>query len=195
MGVSRRVSSRKLNLSTFSVSFVRSGRSISCLRDDRAALSLHHSLRSQISMTSFQSVVLRTPMRAVCWRYQPESGRSIALVVTYALRACSRALLTSSKPAFPLGSRGAAAGGYWLLMAARGHAAGAPTVPRVEPQGHGYPQRHVTDDQDQEEPPPASLSFPCPVVPAPPPRAQCNESVARLTSGGHLRTARPSNAS
>ena len=39
---------------------------------------------------------------------------------TYALRACSRALLAWSKPALPSRSRVAAAGGRWLLMAVRG---------------------------------------------------------------------------
>jgi hypothetical protein len=41
--------------------------------------------------------------------------------VTYALRACSQALLAGSKPSFPSGSAGVAVGDRWLLMAVRGH--------------------------------------------------------------------------
>jgi hypothetical protein len=40
---------------------------------------------------------------------------------TYALRACSRALLVGLMPELASGSRVAAGDGHWLLMAVRGH--------------------------------------------------------------------------
>lgn len=48
---------------------------------------------------------------------------------SYALRACSRALLASSNPLFPLGSAGAAGGDRGLLMAVRGHVGDTPRLP------------------------------------------------------------------
>jgi hypothetical protein len=46
--------------------------------------------------------------------------------MTYALRACSRALLAGSNPAPASGSQVAAGGDRWLLMAVRGHLGDTP---------------------------------------------------------------------
>ena len=45
----------------------------------------------------------------------------IVVRMTYALRACSRALLTGSKPVLASRSQAAGGGDRWLLMAVRGH--------------------------------------------------------------------------
>jgi len=48
---------------------------------------------------------------------------------SYALRACSRALLASSTPAFPSDSARVAGGDRWLLMAVRRHLGDTPRPP------------------------------------------------------------------
>jgi len=64
------------------------------------------------------------------------------MLATYALRACSRALVMAPMPAPAPDSKAAAGGGRWLVMAIRGHLRGTSTA-RLSPLETGVHGEHL----------------------------------------------------